>query len=214
MNAIILLGPPGAGKGTLAESLITQGYTHISTGDLLRDAIKNSTPLGRKAKSYIDKGELVPDELIIEIIKKRICGAQPEEKFLFDGFPRTLVQARELDRLLLEENGKITNVIKMECPEEVIVRRLSGRRICRTCGAVYHVKYKPPRIPGICDVDGGELYQRDDDNETTLRNRLKIYIEQTEPVLTYYEKKDLLCPINAGGPIQQSINQALQCLNK
>ncbi|MCF7847355.1 MAG: adenylate kinase [Kiritimatiellales bacterium] len=213
MNAIILLGPPGAGKGSLAESLVREGYTHVSTGDMLREAFKNETAVGLEAKSYMDRGALVPDDVIINIIRERLGDAPADEKFMFDGFPRTLNQAQGLDQLITDLNGVITHVIMMECPDEMIIKRLSGRRICRSCGAVYHVTNKPSKVDGVCDFDGGELYQRDDDNEDTVRNRLSVYTEQTKPLVAYYADKNLICPIDASGSIQLSVDSALSYLN-
>ena len=198
MNAIILLGPPGAGKGTLAESLKDKtDFIHVSTGDMLRAAIKAESPVGLEAKAFMDKGELVPDAVILGIIKERIAQEAGDARFMFDGFPRTLEQAEGLDQLLAELGGTLLNVVNMSVPDDILVQRLSGRRICKTCGAVYHVINVPPKTDGICDNDGAELYQRPDDNEETVRNRLSVYENQTAPLISYYRDHGLICDVDA-----------------
>lgn len=199
---LILLGPPGAGKGTQAEKL-TVGYKipHISTGDIFRAAIKGGTPLGREAKRYLDAGELVPDEIVIGIVTQRLAEEDTKKGFLLDGFPRTIPQADALRDFLAREERPLTAVINIAVDSEVLVARLSGRRICRGCGAVYHVASKREKTPGICDVCGGELYQRDDDREETVRRRLAVYAEQTEPLIQYYKKAGLLLQVNGDQPI-------------
>ncbi len=199
MKAIILLGAPGAGKGTLSESVKNStDYIHVSTGDMLREAIKAGSPTGLEAKSYMDKGELVPDDVIMRIVGERLAQGGPDDKYMFDGFPRTLEQARLLDETLAKSNAAVNQVFLLEVPTSVIVSRLSGRRICKTCGAVYHVTNIPPKVPGICDQCGGELYQRDDDKEETVLNRLAVYEKQTASLVDFYDKKGVLVRIDAG----------------
>ncbi len=206
MKAIILLGAPGAGKGTIAEELAKRGsYEHVSTGDMLRVEVREGTELGRAARSYMERGDLVPDELIIEIVRKRLVNAESETCLVFDGFPRNVAQAEALEREVVRQGGKVSHVFLLEVPERVLVERISGRRVCRRCGAVYHVRNRPPRQPGICDVCGGELYQRPDDNEETVLNRLKVYEESTAPLISYYESKRLLRRIPAAGTPDETV---------
>jgi adenylate kinase len=205
MQAVILLGAPGAGKGTVAEGIEGQtGFVHVSTGDMLREAVKAGKPVGQEAKSYMEKGELVPDDVIMRIVKERL-GAGPEDgRYLFDGFPRTMDQARMLDDVLAEYGGQVTYVFLLEVPQDVLVDRLSGRRICRECGAVYHVRNIPPRKEGVCDLCGGELYQRPDDSAETVKNRLEVFRKQTEDLIDYYDRKDLLVRIDAAQSREQT----------
>lgn len=199
MKAIILLGAPGAGKGTLAEGIRTAtDYIHVSTGDMLRAAIKAGSPTGREAKSYMEKGELVPDDVILRIVGERLGQGQAADKYMFDGFPRTLEQARQLDATLGKLGAAVNQVFLLEVPTPVIVSRLSGRRICKGCGAVYHVTNIPSRVAGVCDQCGGALYQRPDDSEATVLNRLEVYERQTASLVDFYEKKGILVRINAG----------------
>lgn len=201
---IILLGPPGAGKGTQAEALVKKLFlTHISTGDMFRAAIKSNTPLGIEAKSYMDQGQLVPDEVTVGIIKDRISQPDCREGFLLDGFPRTEAQAEALDRLLTAQNIKLDAVLNIHVPLENLVIRLTGRRICRACGNIYHLLYNPPQAEGVCDACGGELYQRSDDEEATVKNRLSVYEAQTAPLIAYYQDKGLLHTINGDLPINE-----------
>jgi len=194
---LILLGPPGAGKGTLAKPLIEKYHIpQISTGDILRQAVKDGTELGKSAKSYMDRGDLVPDDVIIGIVKERIKADDCKPGYIFDGFPRTVPQAEALDRVLQELGTPLTAVINMEVPEDVVVARLSGRRTCRKCGALLHVIFNPPVKEGICNACGGELYQRDDDNETTIRQRLGVYRQQTFPLIEHYTKQGLIKTID------------------
>lgn len=190
---LILLGAPGAGKGTQAEYLSKRfSIPHISTGDILRENVKNETELGKKAKEYMDKGLLVPDEIVIEIVKDRLSKEDCKNGFLLDGFPRTIAQAEALDKVLEELGQKIDKVLNIEVPDEKILERMSGRRICKNCGASFHVIYRPPQKEGVCDVCGGELYQREDDKEETVKKRLEVYHAQTQPLIDYYKAKGLL----------------------
>lgn len=194
---IIMLGPPGAGKGTQAQMLAEKyGIPQISTGDMLRAAVAEGTELGKKAKEYMDKGQLVPDEVVIGIVKERLSKPDCEKGFILDGFPRTVAQAEALDKMLAEMGKKIDYVINIVVPDEEILKRLTGRRTCRKCGAMYHVIYNPPKVEGVCDKCGGELYQRDDDKEETIKNRLSVYHSQTAPLIEYYRKKGVLVDID------------------
>ncbi len=191
------MGLPGAGKGTQAEK-ISEKYKipHISTGDMFRSAIKEGTELGIKAKSFMDQGALVPDEVTIGIVKERLSKDDCEKGFLLDGFPRTTRQAEALQTLLSEINQEIDHVLHVKVPEEKLVERLSGRRICPTCGRAYHVMYNPPEKEGICDRDGSALIQRDDDKPETVKNRLAINIEQSKPLLDFYDDKGYLVTLD------------------
>jgi adenylate kinase len=189
---LILLGPPGAGKGTQAER-ITEDFDlpFISTGDMLRQAVKTGTDLGKKAKSYMDKGELVPDDVIIGVILERVEGAEAADGFVLDGFPRTIAQAEALDVAIGRLGRALTAVILLEVPDEEIVRRMSGRRVS-PAGRPYHVDFNPPKVPGKCDVDGSDLIQRDDDKPEVVRKRLEVYHESTAPLVDYYDDKGVL----------------------
>ncbi len=197
---LVFLGPPGAGKGTQAKRLAQElGLVHISTGDILREAVKNQTPLGKKAKEYMDRGELVPDELIIALIEEVM---PPGGGVIFDGFPRTIAQAQALDGMLEKKGMKVDRVVLFDVPDDVVVERLSGRRVCPNCGAVYHIKFNPPRNDEICDRCGTKLVQRDDDREEVVRNRLEVYRKQTEPLIEYYERKGILIRLDASKDIE------------
>ena len=189
---IILMGPPGAGKGTLAKQLISFGLVHISTGDMFREAIKEGTELGKLAKSFIDDGHLVPDDVTIGIVKERLSKPDCENGFLLDGFPRTLPQAEALEKLSKEINRPIEIVINLDCNEEELIKRVSGRRVCKNCGAPYHIINMKPNKDGICDICGGPLYQRADDNEEAMKVRLQHYVSQTRPLLDFYAKQNKL----------------------
>ncbi|MCF0107445.1 MAG: adenylate kinase [Bacilli bacterium] len=190
---IILVGPPNAGKGTLAKQLVTSySFIHISTGDMFRDAISAGTSLGNLAKSYIDKGDLVPDEVTIGLVKERISKDDCKNGFLLDGFPRTLPQARALATMCEEINLPIDAVINVDCEREELFRRVLGRRVCRKCGAPYNVNTRKPKVEGVCDLCGGELYQRADDNEEALKVRLAHYEHDTKPILDFYKASGLL----------------------
>ncbi|HPC18854.1 MAG: adenylate kinase [Kiritimatiellae bacterium] len=210
MQAIILLGAPGAGKGTLAEGVRNAtGLTHVSTGDMLRAAVKAGTPTGREAQAYMEKGELVPDDVILRIVGERLAQGKPDDRYMFDGFPRTLEQARQLDATLAALGGSVRQVFLLEVPVPVIVSRLSGRRICKTCGAVYHLTNIPPKQAGVCDQCGGPLYQRPDDSEETVLNRLEVYQRQTASLIEFYAQKGLLVRINAGTTPQAATAELL-----
>ena len=197
---LILLGPPGAGKGTQAKMLIdAYGIPQISTGDMLREAVKNQTALGMEAKKFMDSGQLVPDEVVIGLAKDRIAQPDCEKGFMLDGFPRTVPQAEALDKVLDGMGKKIDHVISIEVPNSELLGRLTGRRTCKACGQGYHVMFDPPKQEGVCGKCGGELYQRDDDNQETVSNRLKVYGSQTEPLIDYYKAKGLLRPIDGVG---------------
>jgi adenylate kinase len=207
MKAIVLLGAPGAGKGTVAAGLLKAGeeYAHVSTGDMLREAVRERRPVGVQAKGYMEKGELVPDEIILELVRERLARDGGRGGYLFDGFPRTLEQARQLDAVLAEFGGRINAVFLLSVPEDVIVDRISGRRICQKCGAVYHVRNMPPRVEGVCDRCGGAVVQRPDDNETTVRNRLAVYRRQTESVIAFYRERGVLFEIPAAGSPEETV---------
>jgi len=189
---IILMGPPGAGKGTLAKQLIALGYVHISTGDMFREAIKAGTELGKLADSYIKHGDLVPDQVTIGLVKERLSQDDCAKGFLLDGFPRTLPQAEALEVLTKEIARPIDAVINLDCEQKELVRRISGRRVCKNCGAPYHIDTMKPKVDGVCDICGGPLYQRNDDNEDALKVRLNHYVNETKPLLDFYEERGLL----------------------
>jgi adenylate kinase len=190
---LVLLGPPGAGKGTQADRLRKDfGLPYWSTGIILRDAVERETELGKKAKEYMDSGDLVPDELICEVIAERFDSGEADNGFLLDGFPRTVGQAEMLERLLDSRGRELTAVLLIEAPDDEVVRRLSGRRTCAKGQHVYHVEFDPPKHEGVCDQDGSRLIQRDDDKPETVRKRLAVYHEQTEPLVDWYEGKDVL----------------------
>ena len=213
MKAIILLGAPGAGKGTLAEGVKTAtAFLHVSTGDMLRAAIKAGSPTGLEAKAFMEKGELVPDDVILRIVGERLAQGRPDDQYMFDGFPRTLEQARQLDETLARLGGAIDQVFLLEVPTPVIVSRLSGRRICKGCGAVYHVTNIPSKVEGVCDQCGGALYQRPDDSEATVLNRLDVYQRQTASLIDFYERKGVLVRVNAGTNPQAATAELLSKL--
>jgi adenylate kinase len=214
---LILLGGPGAGKGTQAKKLIDKyQIPQISTGDILRAAVKEGTPMGKKAKEYMDAGKLVPDEVVIGIVEDRLKQADCKKGFILDGFPRTVPQAEALDKALTNMGSKIDHVVSLDVDEEGLVTRLTGRRTCKNaaCGQMFHVKFTPPKKEGVCDKCGGELYQRDDDNETTVRSRLATYNQATKPLIEYYSAKGLVRPIKGVGGIDDIFKQICGIVEK
>ncbi|MER6028737.1 adenylate kinase [Streptomyces sp. NPDC001851] len=211
---IVLVGPPGAGKGTQAVRLAEKlAIPHISTGDLFRANISQQTELGKLAKSYMDAGNLVPDEVTIAMAKDRMEQPDAEGGFLLDGFPRNVSQAEALDELLRTEGITLDAVLDLEVPEDEVVKRIAGRRICRNDSShVFHVTYSKPKKEGVCDVCGGELYQRDDDSEDTVRKRLEVYHTQTEPIIDYYKAQGLVVTISSLGPVDEITQRALAAL--
>lgn len=201
---VVLLGPPGAGKGTQAKNAAGHlGLPHISSGDIFRENLKMQTSLGQQADAYLKNGELVPDDLTIAMIKDRLSQLDAARGALLDGFPRTPPQAKALDEMIAELGGRLILVPYINVPEEVLIERLSGRWICRAAGHVFHEKYNPPQVPGRCDIDGSELYQREDDKTETVKHRIEVYFEQTRPLIEYYQEQDLLVEINGNQPIEQ-----------
>jgi len=201
---IVFLGPPGSGKGTQAQVLSQKLHIpQISTGDLLREAVDQNTAIGQKAKEYMEKGGLVPDSIVIELVRERI---KDENSFILDGFPRTITQAQQLNRLLSRMNMPLDCVINIDIPLEPLIERLSGRLTCKSCNAIYHKTYNPPQKEGICDVCGGELYQRSDDTEAAITHRFETYKAQTEPLISFYSSKDILITIDG----TQSIDDIAQ----
>lgn len=205
---LILLGPPGCGKGTQAKMLTEKHHIpQISTGDILRKAVKQETPMGVEAKNYMNAGKLVPDEVVIGIIQDRLKQSDCENGFILDGFPRTVVQAEALDSTLTSMQKKIEHALSITVADEELLGRLTGRRTCRSCGAMYHVMFNPPKKEGVCDACSGELYQRDDDTEETIRNRLNVYNQQTAPLIDYYQAKGLLRNIAGTGKIEEILEK-------
>lgn len=201
---IILLGPPGAGKGTQAAGIVEKyNIPHISTGDIFRKNIKEGTELGKKAKGFIDQGLLVPDELTVGLVTDRISQPDCKNGFMLDGFPRNVAQAQHLDKYLKEVGISLDKVVNIEVDKDILVGRAVGRRICKSCGATYHVEFNPPKVDGVCDVCGGELYQRADDNEETVSKRIQVYLDETKPLVNYYSQEGITANING----QQSIDK-------
>lgn len=200
---IILLGPQGSGKGTQADILTkTYGIPHVSTGDILRAAMKAGTPLGAQAKAYVDRGELVPDEVVIGIVRERLSQPDAKKGFLLDGFPRTVPQADALAEALKAQGMALDAVLLLEVPRPVLMDRMTGRRVCKGCGATYHVTFSPPKRAGVCDACGGELYQRTDDNPESIKTRLEAYDRQTTPLIDYYRERGLLAEIDGLGSVE------------
>jgi adenylate kinase len=210
---VVLLGPPGAGKGTQARMLESKlRAPQIASGDLLRVAVRNRTALGLQAKAFMDKGALVPDELVLGMIEERLSQADAQDGFILDGFPRTVAQAEALGNILARRNERLDKVMAITIPDEEIVRRISGRRTCRSCGAMYHLIYEPPRDLDVCNNCGGELYQREDDAEHTVRARLQVYASSTRPLLDYYRCCGLLAEIDGIGRPEQIKHRVLSGL--
>ncbi len=206
---LVFLGPPGAGKGTIAsEAADIFNIPHISTGQLFRNAIQNMTELGKKVKPILDSGDLVPDELTIELLKERISQNDAQNGFILDGFPRTINQEEDLAKVQPE-----IQVVNFEVPDEVIIKRLSGRRVCSKCGETYHVDYMPPKTPGVCDKCGGQLITRDDDKEESIRNRLEVYKEKTFPLIDYYKKQGGLLSIDANKKPEEVVKELQKALS-
>ncbi|WP_022764371.1 adenylate kinase [Butyrivibrio sp. XPD2006] len=211
---IIMLGAPGAGKGTQAKMIAEKfNIPHISTGDIFRANIKNGTELGKKAKEFMDKGQLVPDELTVEILLDRVAADDCKNGYVLDGFPRTIPQADVLDKELTKLGDKVDFAINVDVPDENIVRRMSGRRACLKCGATYHIEHIPPKQEGICDKCGSELVQRDDDKPETVQNRLSVYHEQTQPLIDYYNKKNILKSVDGTKDMQEVFSDIVNILN-
>ncbi|HXF83197.1 MAG TPA: adenylate kinase [bacterium] len=210
---LIFLGAPGAGKGTQARLLQErQGIPQVSTGDMLRAAMAEGSPLGIQARAYVERGALVPDEVMIALIEERLRQPDARRGFVLDGFPRTLPQAEALDRML-ESTGRVLDaVLYFDISDETIVRRLTGRWVCRKAGHIYHLAYNPPQIPGRCDVDGSELYQRVDDRPETVRHRLEVYHRETQPVVEFYRQRGIFATINAEGDIEEVYGKVLETI--
>ena len=212
---IVLLGPPGVGKGTQAKILSeATKLAHISSGDLFRENLKNQTELGKLAKSFMDKGELVPDDVTISMIRERISRPDCEAGAILDGFPRTPAQANALEKMLAEFKSEVNMVPYITAAEPILVERTSGRWTCRASGHIYHEKFNPPKQAGVCDVDGSELYQRDDDKVETVTKRIRVYLEQTMPLVEYYRNAGKLVEINGAQPVEQVTKDLLIALNK
>ncbi len=205
---VVLLGAPGTGKGTQSKKLSAKyGLPHISTGDILRNAVKMGTDLGMKAKSIMDRGELVPDEVILGIIKNRLAKPDCKKGFLLDGFPRTLAQAEGFDRL-----DSVNCAIQIDVPSDVLVKRLVLRRTCSSCGAMYHLEYHPPRVEGVCDICGAALVQREDDSESVVKSRFRVYVEKTEPLIGYYRQKGVLYNVDGNQDIETVFSEIVQII--
>ncbi len=210
---LVFLGPPGVGKGTQARRLSEEyGWPQIATGDILREAVAQETPLGIRAKEYMDRGDLVPDEIVVGIVKERLAEPDAQNGFILDGFPRTVNQAQELEAELSSFGSGIDAVVFFKVSEKEILRRLTGRRICKNCGALYHIIYNPPAVEGKCDKCGGELYQRSDDSEDTVRRRMEVYLAQTAPLISYYRSRGILWEVNgeqAPDKVYRQLKEAL-----
>ena len=212
---VVLVGPPGAGKGTQAQFLASHlSIPKISTGDIFRDNVSHGTALGRRAQAYMERGDLVPDEVTIAMVTDRLADEDTQAGFLLDGFPRNVPQAETLKKMLLSVDTKLDVVLELVVDVDVVVRRLSGRRTCRRCGRIWHVSFDPPTVAGICDDCGGELFQRDDDREETIRHRLEVYQEQTSPLVSFYADEGTLLGLDATGPVDEITERALSALRR
>ena len=212
---IILLGPPGAGKGTQAVKIAEKyNIPQISTGDILRSAVAAGTNLGKEAKKFMDRGDLVPDEVVVGLVDERLMDTDCKDGYILDGFPRTVEQAKALDLILDEKNDGITHVVSIDVDEAELIERLTGRRTCRKCGAMYHVTFEPPKSEGQCDKCGGELYQREDDKKETITARLKVYNEKTEPLIEYFSKKGLKRSVHGSGSIDEIFSKVIKVLEE
>ena len=212
---IVLLGPPGAGKGTQAKLISGKlQMPHVSSGDIFRENLKNKTELGRMAEGYMSRGELVPDDVTIAMIRDRLSRPDCEQGALLDGFPRTVAQAEALDGMLADLGGRVIAAPYIKVPEDILVERLAGRWTCPVCGRVYHEKFNPPKQTGLCDVDGAELYQREDDKAETVKNRIRVYLEQTRPLIAYYRQKGVLVEIDGTQRIDQVSADLLAALSQ
>jgi adenylate kinase len=210
---IVLVGPPGAGKGTQAQFIASHlAIPRISTGDIFRYNVTDGTELGRKAREFMERGDLVPDEVTVAMVKARLAEDDAQEGFLLDGFPRNVPQAETLKKMLAEWFTRLNVVLELVVDEDEVVRRLSGRRTCRQCERVWHIMYDPPVHTGICDDCGGELFQRDDDSELTIRHRLEVYAQQTAPLVSFYADEGTLIGIDATGPVEEVTSRALAAL--
>jgi adenylate kinase len=212
---LVFLGAPGAGKGTQAKKLVEKyGIPQISTGDLLRAAVAEGTALGKEAKSYMDRGELVPDQVVLGMVKERLSKDDCKKGFILDGFPRNVPQAEALDKMLAEMNIPLDLALNVDVPFEDLMKRLTGRRTCKSCGQMYNIYYSPSKVEGKCDKCGGELFQRDDDKEETIKKRLDVYKAQTEPLIDYYSKKGILKSVSGTGSIDEIFNSICAILDK
>jgi len=212
---VVLVGPPGAGKGTQAQFLASHlSIPKISTGDIFRDNVSHGTALGRRAQKYMERGDLVPDEVTIAMVTDRLADDDTQAGFLLDGFPRNLPQAETLKKMLASWDTKLDVVLELVVDDDEVVRRLSGRRGCRRCGRIWHVVFDPPVLPGICDDCGGELFQRDDDREETIRHRLEVYQQQTTPLVSFYADEGTLLGLDATGPVDEITERALSALRR
>lgn len=210
---LVLLGPPGVGKGTQASAIVEKyNIPHISTGDIFRANIKEGTDLGKKAKEYMDKGHLVPDDIVVSIVKDRLSKEDCKKGFLLDGFPRTINQAEILDKELTEMGIKLDKVVNIDADKEILIERAIGRRICKTCGKGYHIKFNPPKKENVCDIDGGELFQREDDTRETVSTRIEVYQKQTQPLIDYYEQKGIIINVNGTQPIAEVFETIVRAL--
>ena len=215
MLRTILLGPPGAGKGTQAVRIVEKyGVPHISTGDIFRENIKNGTELGKKAQEYMNKGELVPDDLVCDLATSRLLEPDCENGFLLDGFPRTVYQAEKLDEFLKEHDSEIDVVLNLSVEKDELITRLTGRRVCKVCGASFHIVSVPPKEEGVCDHCGGELIQRADDNLETVTNRIDVYDSQTKPLVDYYEKAGNIANINGAADLDSVFNDIVKAIGE